>query len=260
MTEPRFLFGQVMHERLRPVKRRFVYPVFGVVLDVDQLAAMPATWWFAVDRWRVLSIRQRDYGPRDGSNLAQWARAVLASAGVRIDGPIELHTFTRLWGYVFNPVSFWHCHDAQGQLRALIAEVNNTFGEHHSYVLTAPDGGVIEADTPLQSRKAFHVSPFCLTTGEYRFRLKKGADTRFTAVDYHDEDGVLLRTAIGGRLRPFTSQNFWRAMIRHPFFSFMVIGRIHWQALRLWLKRVPFNRKPAPPDHPLTIALEEKKQ
>ncbi len=260
MAAPRFMFGQVMHARLRPVKRRFVYPVFGVVLDVDQLASQPATWWFAVDRWRALSIRQRDYGPRDGSSLGQWARAVLASAGVQINGRIELHTFARLWGYVFNPVSFWHCHDEQGQLKALIAEVNNTFGEHHSYVLTAPDGGLIQDDTVLQTRKAFHVSPFCLTTGQYRFRLKNSPDTTFTAIDYLDEQGVLLHTATGGHLRPFTSRHFWHAMTRYPLFTFMVIARIHWQAVRLWFNRVPFNRKPAPAEHSLTIAVLEKKQ
>ncbi|GGP26125.1 DUF1365 domain-containing protein [Silvimonas amylolytica] len=260
MPDARFMFGQVMHQRLRPVQRRFVYPVFSVVLDADQLTRMPPRWWFAVDRWRVLSVQRADYGPRDGSDPVHWVRQRLGEAGLQVDGLIELHTFPRLWGYVFNPVSFWHCHDAQGQLRALVAEVNNTFGEHHCYVLTAPDGGVVDANTALCSRKVFHVSPFCLTTGEYRFRIRRGPGTTFTAIDYHDEHGVLLRTAIGGRLLPFSSDNFWRALARYPLFTFMVIGRIHWQALRLWLARVPFNSKPAPPEQALTMAITENKQ
>src|SRR5271165_1651037 len=134
--------GHVMHERLRPLRNRFVYPVFYLRLDLARLHEIESAW-FGIDRWRPVSIRIRDYGPRDGSDLASWMRATLAGVGIAADGPIWLQTFPRIFGFVFNPVSFWHCYDKQEKLRAVLAEVNNTFGETHRYLLTANDDACI---------------------------------------------------------------------------------------------------------------------
>lgn len=141
---------------------------------------------------------------------------------------------------MFNPVSFWYCHDAAGTLRAVLAEVNNTFGQHHQYLLCAQGGGAIDAHTVLTCRKQLHVSPFCRVEGGYRFRFAEGAATALVRIDYHDRDGALLHTAIGGRLQPFDAAHLRRALLRQPLLALQVIGRIHWQALRLWFKGVPF--------------------
>eukprot|EP01037_Dinobryon_pediforme_P019287 gene19287-19681_t len=122
------LRGQVMHERLRPVHHRFVYPVFCVRLNLARLAEA-GNIWFGIDRRRLMSLRMRDYGPRDGSSLDAWMRLQLSQAGLPADGEIWLQTFPRVFGIVFNPVSFWYCHDSNGVLRAVLAEVNNTFGQ-----------------------------------------------------------------------------------------------------------------------------------
>jgi len=121
-----------------------------------------------------------------------------------------------------------------------LAEVNNTFGQHHSYLLCAQDGGAIGAQTVLTCRKQLHVSPFCRVEGGYRFRFTETAATALVRIDYHDQDGLLLHTAIGGRLQPFDAAHLRRALLRQPLLAMQVIGRIHWQALRLWLKGVPF--------------------
>lgn len=250
-TAAELIVGQVMHERLRPTRNRFVYPVFYVRLDLARLGEVENRW-FGVDCWRPLSLRIADYGPRDGSDLQHWMRSLLREAGLPDDGPIHLQTVPRLFGYVFNPVSFWYCHDAGGALRAVLAEVNNTFGEHHRYLLAAADGGEIGADTVLACRKAFHVSPFCRVEGGYQFRFRDQGGARYVGIDYSDAQGLLLKTAIGGFSAPFSPALLRRALLRQPLLALGVIARIHWQALRLWCKRVPFHRKPAPPGQPVT--------
>jgi hypothetical protein len=257
MTTAQLLIGQVMHERLRPVRNHFVYPVFSVLLRTNALATLKQ-FWFGVDCWRPMSIRQRDYGPRSGEALDGWMRGLLRDAGLPDDGEIWLQTFPRLFGYAFNPVNFWYCHDRDGRLAAMLAEVNNTFGEHHRYLLVPagePDGqGWLEMHSP----KVFHVSPFCEVKGSYRFRVRRQAGTRFVGIDYDDGDGLLLRTAVGGRLAAFTGRALATALLRQPFLTLGVVARIHLQALRLWRMRVPFFRKPTPPATPLTLSTADE--
>jgi len=245
--------GQVMHARLRPAPHRFVYPLFYVRLNLARLDACNSRW-FGVDRWRPLSIRRRDYGPRDGSSLELWMRALLREHHIAADGEIWLQTFPRVAGYVFNPVSFWHCHDADGRLCAVLAEVNNTFGESHRYLMrvatTEGGSGTARAD------KQMHVSPFCEVEGHYRFRFRLGGASHCTGLDYHDSDGLLLRTALSGRPVPMTDRALAGALLRYPVLGLGIVFRIHWQALRLWLKRVPFFSKPPAPAHHTTVHQE----
>jgi DUF1365 family protein len=255
MNQPaaQLVHGQVMHARLRPAPHRFVYPVFYVRLDLARLDACNSRW-FGVDRWRPLSIRSRDYGPRDGSSLELWMRALLREHDIDADGEIWLQTFPRVAGYVFNPVSFWQCHDRQGQLRAVLAEVNNTFGESHRYLLRlgADDGAGASAVAP----KHIHVSPFCQVQGHYRFRFRLGGASHCTGIDYHDLDGLLLRTSLSGRPAPMTDRALLGALLRYPLLGLGIIVRIHWQALKLWRKRVPFFSKPAAPTDHTTVHQE----
>ncbi|MFM0504270.1 DUF1365 domain-containing protein [Paraburkholderia caffeinilytica] len=241
------LTGQVMHERLRPKHHRFTYPVFCVRCDLDRLASLDNRW-FGVDRWRPLSLQQRDHGPRDGSDLATWMRAQLSAAGIEgADGKIWLQAFPRVFGYAFNPVSFWFCHDRDGHLRALLAEVRNTFGDRHCYLLSAAGNTSITAETELKCRKVLHVSPFCRVEGTYEFRVRETPNSALISIDYQDADGLLIRTALGGRLTPLTLSTALAALIRQPLLTVGVVARIHWQALRLVIKKAPFYGKhPAP--------------
>jgi len=255
MKQPaaQLLHGQVTHARLRPAPHRFVYPLFYVRLNLARLDECNSRW-FGVDRLRPLSIRRRDYGPRDGSSLEQWIHALLRDHHIDADGEIWLQTFPRVAGYVFNPVSFWHCHDAAGQLRAVLAEVNNTFGESHRYLMriahTAGGSDTATAD------KQMHVSPFCEVQGHYRFRFRLDGASHCTGLDYHDGDGVLLRTALSGRPVPMTDRALASALLRYPLLGLGIVFRIHWQAFRLWLKRVPFFSKPPAPAHQTTVHQE----
>jgi hypothetical protein len=257
MPNAHLMLGQVMHERLRPARNRFVYPVFCLQLRTDALDSLTQPW-FGVDCWRPLSIRQRDYGPRNGESLDAWIRQLLRDHALPADGAIWLHTFPRVFGFAFNPVNFWFCHDQAGHFTAMLAEVNNTFGEHHRYLLVPADAPSADGFVEMHSPKVFHVSPFCPVKGQYRFRVRRQADRLFVGIDYDDGNGPLLRTAVGGHLLAFTPRRLAAALLRQPFLTVGVVARIHLQALRLLIKRVPFFRKPAPPQAPLTLSTADE--
>ena len=148
-------------------------------------------------------------------------------------------------GHVFKPVSLWYVHRADGSLAAVVAEVNNTFGERHCYLLNGPAlawGRDITAD------KVFHVSPFCEVAGTYRFRFMRTLNERIVVrIDHHDDVGPLLQTSLSGQLEPLTPASVRRAFWGWPLMTVGVVVRIHWQALRVWIKGVPLHAKPAPP-------------
>lgn len=233
------LTGRVMHARLRPVRHSFEYPALYVMCNLAQLA-QTRRWWFGIDRWAPLGLSTRDYGPRDGYPLEQWMRDTLAQAGIPADGELWLQTMPRIFGYAFNPVSFWYCYDRAGALRALYADVRNTFHAHHGYLLSAPDHAPIRDDTVLTCRKVFHVSPFADVTGSYDFWVRRRLGWMTVTVDYHDCEGLLLHTSLKLKAGPLTGLLATRALMTQPLSVVAVAARIHWQALRLWLKRVPF--------------------
>lgn len=256
---PQIGLGTVRHARLRPSAHRFAYRSFFLRLPLRALARQPlALRALRVNRAGLFALHDADHG--DGRPMLAWIEALLAQAGIKdATGEIWLHAFPRVLGYVFNPVSFWLCQRADGALRAVVCEVNNTFGEKHCYVLAHDDGRPLRWGEELTATKAFHVSPFCRVAGRYRFRFmlaapRVGEDAaRFIArIDHDDADGPLLLTSIEGRLALLTDAALVRAFFAYPAFTFGVMARIHWQALKLWLKRVPFFSKPAPPAAVLT--------
>jgi uncharacterized protein len=249
---PRLYFGTVMHRRLRPTENSFRYPVFFLSVPLTCAESLENRW-FSVNRWNVFSLRYADYGARDGSDPLAWAHEVLESNGLGCaDGEIWLQTFPRVLGYVFNPVSFYFCRDRAGALRAVLCEVNNTFGERHHYLLAHPDARPIGPQDTLQASKAFHVSPFARVAGGYRFRFRTQGASTLARIEYFDAGGDLLHTSISGEAAAYGPQALARAFVRYPWMTLGVILRIHYQALRLWLKRVPFFRKPVPPAEVLT--------
>ncbi len=261
MTSPssQIGFGSVRHTRLRPAANRFAYRSYFLRLPMRTLTQSPLAQRTLVrNRFGLFAVNDADHG--DGGDPIAWIDGLLARAGIAdAQGELWLHTFPRVLGYVFNPVSFWFCHRSDGALRAVVCEVNNTFGERHCYLLAHDDGRPLRWGEELVAGKAFHVSPFCRVSGRYRFRFMlaepkaAGEAPRFVArIDHDDADGPLLLTSIEGRLEVASDRALLRAFLGYPVFTFGVIARIHWQALRLWLKRVPFFSKPAPPPVALT--------
>jgi len=246
-SQPLIAFGRVTHQRLRPVRHGFGYRVFFLRVPLSQWERAGRRW-LSMERWNLLSLHRSDFGPRDGSDLRAWIDGVLAAHGIAAaDGEVVLQAFPRVLGYVFNPIAIWECFDRAGALRAIVCEVSNTFGERHNYLLAHPDGRAIAGGEWMEAAKAFHVSPFCEVRGHYRFRLDGDATHPAARIDYHDADGLLLVTALGGRAEPLTDASLLRAFLGYPWMTAGVVARIHWQALRLWLRRVPWFPKPEPP-------------
>jgi len=240
--------GEVGHARHRPATHAFTYPAFCLRLPLSQLAALPARG-IAYNRRGAVSFHDRDHGACDGSPLRPWIDRLLAAEGIAADGEVVLYAFPRMFGYVFNPVSFWVCHDRRGEVRAVLCEVCNTFGERHNYLLAHTDGRPLASGETLGARKVFHVSPFCDVQGRYEFRFHFGARRWLARIDYFDDDNTqpLLATRISGYTALLDGAAS-RELVRHyRLFTFGVIARIHWRALKLWLAGVPFVRKPQPP-------------
>jgi DUF1365 family protein len=249
--KPSLCTGTVMHARFAagqsPAAHRFVYPLFFLALPLSALAEA-GNRWFGVERTRLLSLRLRDHGARDGSPLLPWIRRLLAAEGITTaDGEVVLQTFPRLFGFVFNPVSFWFCLDCDGALRAVLAEVRNTFGDRHNYLVAHPDQRPITSADTLPARKVFHVSPFFPVAGEYRFRFDLSPQHRRVELDYWLDGERVLATALEGVPQTLDAAAARRALLRQPLMTFAVVWRIHWQALQLWLKRAVFHSRPQPP-------------
>jgi len=238
----------VVHRRLRPRANAFRYRLAYLCLGLEALERAGGRW-LKIDRGGLVSFRRADHGARDGADLKAWLTDILEGHGLDevCDGEVVLMTMPRMLGYVFNPVSFWFCRDRAGALRAVLCEVNNTFGETHCYLVHHDDIRPIAPDAWLEGRKAFHVSPFLPVEGGYRFRFQLDDERAHVDVNYHDAAGLMLATSVGGRREALSDATVLRRFLGNPTMTLGVIVRIHWQALHLWRKRARFYRKPAPP-------------
>jgi uncharacterized protein len=252
------VFGQVRHSRLRPSAHSFVYPAFFLRVPVHALSTLertPQSAWFGINKKAALSFFEKDHGDQAKGSQSNWVwiTTLLQAENLEMPSKVWLHAFSRVFGYSFKPVSFWFCHRADNSLIAIVAEVNNTFGERHIYLLM---------DTPkfgqsMQASKVFHVSPFCAIEGHYTFRFLNTTSHTVARVDHSDNIGPLLLTSLSGELHALTNATIARALLKYPLFTFGVVARIHLHALRLWLKRVPFFSKPEPPSQLISTDLKK---
>lgn len=246
---------QVMHERLRPVHHRFTYRTAYLCVDTGALGSPgPLPALFSVNRRNAVSLWERDYLPTHepvhppAAGPAPAAQGTLAErvvafcrAGGRDPGPgarLLLVTMPRVLGYGFNPVSFHYCSAADGTPVAAVAEVTNTFREVKPY-LVPPKAGAFHSS----ASKEFYVSPFSSAGLAFDFDLEMPGETLSARINTLDADGIVVRTSLGGRRRPLTGAAIAALLLRYPLLPLTVMTRIHAQAARLWLKKVPHFRK-----------------
>ncbi|WJY22297.1 DUF1365 domain-containing protein [Fontisubflavum oceani] len=239
--------GETFHGRRGAVENAFKYSIDYVMLDAEAELSTPRL--FGRNRGSLASLWDSDHGgpPKQGAG-APWAREVLAAHGLSevANGPLYLLAQPRMLGHVFNPVSFWLAYDADHALRAVIAEVSNTFGDRHSYLCAHPDHAEITRSDTLTAAKIFHVSPFQPIAGGYTFRFDIREDRIGIWIDYATGNEGLIATLTGTR-KPLITVGLLRAALRRPLGSRRVLGLIHWQALKLWWKGAKYRVRPTPP-------------
>ena len=239
--------GQTFHGRKGAVENRFRYSVDYVICDAEATALRtPAL--FARNGAGLTSLQDRDHGGAPGQGRgALWVREVLAAHDIVGVARIELVAQPRVLGHVFNPVSFWLCRRADDALIAVIAEVTNTYGDRHSYLCHHADLRPIAPDDRLKAAKLMHVSPFQDVSGRYVFRFDITSERIGIWIDFSDGENGLIATLTGPRA-PLTNRGILWSLLRRPFGARRVLALIHWQALKLWLKRAGFRARPEAPN------------
>jgi DUF1365 family protein len=233
------------HGRKGPVSNAFRYAIDYVLIDLAADIHLPRL--FSRNRFNLMSLCDSDHGgtPKDGRGLA-WARDVLTAQNLPGQEQILLLAQPRLLGHVFNPVSFWLCLDTHDKLRVVIAEVSNTFGQRHSYLCYKDDLSPITAKDRLRAQKIFHVSPFQPVEGDYRFQFDISAQRIGISIEYLRAGGGLIATLVGPR-QPLSNVSILGGFLRRPLGSRRVLALIHWQAVKLWLRKARFRSCPEVP-------------
>ncbi len=236
---------EVSHHRVGTVRHGFSYRMASLLLDIDELPALHRSLrLFSWNARGAIAHRDRDHGAHDGTPLRPWAEARLADAGIAFDGgAIRLLAMPRILGSVFNPLSIYYCHAQSGALLAIIYEVHNTFGEHHSYVL--PIDGDGSGPETQSCEKTFYVSPFIPMQQRYRFRIKQpGQHLRFAMTqDRAGEPQLFVK--LHGTRHDLNDKSLAHLLLSYPLLSLKVLGAIHWEAFRLWRKGAIFQSRKA---------------
>ncbi|MCG6904367.1 MAG: DUF1365 domain-containing protein [Rhodobacter sp.] len=239
---PEHIAGTTSHARRGALAHGFRHGVDYVLIDPD---AQAGPMLFSRNRFNLASVHDRNHGGTPGAGRgAAWARDVLAERGVH-DVALMLLTQPRFLGYVFNPVSFWLAMDGDG-LRAVIAEVNNTYGDRHSYFCANPDLAPIRGSDRIVAAKILHVSPFQDVAGDYAFAFDIRPGKIAIRIDFRNGDAGLVATLAGPRA-PLSNASILIANLRRPLGALRIVALIHWQALRLKLKGARFRARPSPP-------------
>lgn len=237
---PQIYTAKMMHKRLFPKVNSFTYGIYYLALPLSNITGI------SHNKFSLLSFYDKDHGAKDGSALDIWVKNILIEHNLgSLTDEVMLITMPRVLGYVFNPVSFWLCLDKEKQLRAVLCEVNNTFGETHNYLCTYEDHRIITSDDWLKAKKLFHVSPFLKREGYYKFRFSIKDNQLGIWIDFYNKDHKKqLITSLIGTMQPLNSKNLRKTFRQHPLITLKTIFLIHWQALKIIAKGIKYIPKP----------------
>ncbi len=243
MSAPPALYRtSIDHVRHTPLKNAFTYRSYSWYVDVDHLPRLP----------RLLAplagFHAADHLGDPSGTLRGNVETFLATRGIGLDGGrITMLASARVFGYVFNPLSLFWCYNAAGDLRCVVAEVHNTYGERHCYVLDTDDAG--RASVP----KAFYVSPFNDLQGEYRMKLPEPGERLAISIVLEREGQKPFIATMDGDRRAATVRNILGAALAVPLAPLRVTLQIYWQGIRLWARRLPIIKRP---HHPSQEAVQ----
>ncbi|EJN00549.1 DUF1365 family protein [Phyllobacterium sp. YR531] len=246
--------GKVTHKRLRPKAHFLRYRMFYMFFDIDELGALSEkSRLFSYNRFNFFSFFNKDHGYKSSTDAADkhlriYAENRMSEAGITPDGgKIQLMTMPRILGYVFNPLSVYYCYDLSQRLRVLIYEVNNTFGQRHSYIFPLGHGVDVAGPLHQQCNKEFYVSPFLEMELGYDFTITQPGSDASIVINARDDEGLIIATAFTGKRLAFGDRALSRLIFAYPLLTLKVIFGIHWEALRLWIKGVRLTIRPTAP-------------
>ena len=234
--------GQVIHKRFKPKEHFFKYKVFSLLLDLSELSLLDKKLKiFSYNKFNILSFYDIDHGPRDGTSLISWVKENLNNNNINSkEIKIKLLCYPRVLGYIFNPLSIFFVYDKNSNLISILYEVKNTFGEQHTYVFK------IDKENQLlehSCKKKFHVSPFIEMNCLYYFKILKPTDKLSVVINQNDDSGKLLFASQDGLKNELNNKNLMISYISNPLMSFKIIGGIHFEAFKLWIKGIKLVKR-----------------
>lgn len=247
--------GVVTHTRMKPRRHALRYRIFMLLLDLDELQTLDRGLnLFSLKRFNLVSFDPGRHGDGSATPLKAQVEAQLAAAGIAHGGPIRMLAMPRILGLGFNPITVFFCHRADGALSAILYEVNNTFGERHSYLIPADNAPIVKQACD----KGFYVSPFMDMDLSYAFRIRPPGEQVQVLVDVDDAEGRVLATGFAAQRRELTDRALLGAWLTHPWMTLGVLGAIHWEALFIWLKGEKIRQRPTKPAWAVTVVTPAK--
>ena len=233
--------GKVIHKRFKPKEHYFKYNVFSLLIDLNELEEINKyIKFFSYNKFNIISFYDKDHGDRDGSSIKLWVKKNLKSIGIMTeDISIKLLCYPRIFGYVFNPLSTYFIYNKHSELISIFYEVKNTFGEQHTYIFKAQDEKTVQN----KCKKKFYVSPFIEMDCEYHFKTLNPREQLSVVINQNDKDGKLLFASQDGVSKDFNNKNLILSYLTHPLMTFKIIGAIHYEAFKLWAKRIKLIAK-----------------
>lgn len=233
--------GKVIHKRFKPKEHYFKYNVFSLLIDLNELEEINKyIKFFSYNKFNIISFYDKDHGDRDGSSIKLWVKKNLRNIGIMAeDISIKLLCYPRIFGYVFNPLSTYFIYNKHSELISIFYEVKNTFGEQHTYIFKAQDEKTVQN----KCKKKFYVSPFIEMDCEYHFKTLNPREQLSVVINQNDKDGKLLFASQDGISKDFNNKNLILSYLTHPLMTFKIIGAIHYEAFKLWAKRIKLIAK-----------------
>ena len=233
--------GKVIHKRFKPKEHYFKYNVFSLLIDLNELEEINKyIKVFSYNKFNIISFYDKDHGDRDGSSIKLWVKKNLRNIGIMTeDISIKLLCYPRIFGYVFNPLSTYFIYNKNTELISIFYEVKNTFGEQHTYIFKAQDEKTVQN----KCKKKFYVSPFIEMDCEYHFKTLNPREQLSVVINQNDKDGKLLFASQDGISKDFNNKNLILSYLTHPLMTFKIIGAIHYEAFKLWAKRIKLIAK-----------------
>lgn len=244
IAKPKIFSAKVMHKRLTPKENSFIYSVYYLSLPLNKLGEVSEI--INHNKFGITTFYDKDHGKRDGSDLRVWVNDIIKENGINQEiSEITLIALPRILGYVFNPVSFYLCFDAEKKLKIMVCEVNNTFGETHTYICHN-NGNDISPDEYLETEKIFHVSPFIEREGHYKFRFSLKDESLGIWIDLYDQNNnKKLITSLTGKFIELNKANLRSMFFKCPLVTLKTIFLIHYQAVKLVFKGIKYISKPS---------------